>query len=337
VGIAAAIVLAALALVPSGALARQVECGQRVTRDLRLDADLVNCPGNGLVVGADGVTIDLGGHVVDGTGRGTGILNGQWGDGYRDVTIRNGAVRSFKTGVRSGGRGTRVSRLSVTHNAAGGISVRSRECRLDHNVVTDNAYGHGIFVGGVSGCRITANRVSGHLGAGIEASRSRAHVIERNRVFDNRQAGILLAGTAGVRVARNTVYGNAGPGVLLFDGATANHVLVNTLAANGRGIAVTLGGAANRIEGNSVSGSRDIGIRLSETGPGNRVLDNLVVLSGEDGIALNDSPQAVVGRNSSHDNRDDGIDIRASDVMLFGNVTAGNGHLGIEAPPDLLL
>jgi parallel beta-helix repeat protein len=125
--------------------------------------------------------------------------------------------------------------------------------------------------------------------------------------------------------------------VWLFDGATANEVRENTLAANARGIAITLGGAANRIEGNSVSGSREIGIRLSETGPGNRVTDNLVVLSGEDGIAVNDSPQSVVGRNSSHDNGDDGIDIRASDVLLFANVTAGNGHLGIEAPPELLL
>jgi parallel beta-helix repeat protein len=296
-------VLVALALAPGDAFARHVECGERVTRDLRLDADLVNCPGNGLMVAADGVTIDLGGHVVDGTGRGTGVLNGHWGDGHRDVVIRNGAVRGFKVGVRSGGRGTRVSGLTVVRNAAGGIALRSRECRVDRNVVTDNAYGHGIFVGAVSRCRVVENRVSGHLGAGIEASRSRAHVIERNKVFDNRQAGILLAGTAGVRVARNTVHANAGPGVWLFDGATANEVVENTLAGNERGVSMTHGGAANRVERNSISGSRETGIRLSETGLGNRVTDNLVVLSGEDGIALSESPQAFVAGNSSHEAR----------------------------------
>jgi parallel beta-helix repeat protein len=336
-GIAAAIVLAALALAPRDALARHVECGDRITRDVRLDADLLNCSGNGLAVGADGVTIDLGGHTVDGTGRGTGILNGYWGNGYRDVTVRNGTVRGFRTGLRSGGRETRILRLVVTRNAAGGIVLRSRACRVEHNVVKDNAYGHGIFAGAASDCRIFANRVSGHLGTGIQASRSRGHVIERNRLVGNRQAGIMLAGTAGVRVARNTVVASAGPGIWLFDGATANEVLENTLAANERGIAITLGGAANRIEGNSVSGSREIGIRLSETGPGNRVLANLIVMSGEDGIAISESPQAIVGRNASHDNRDDGIDIKASDVMLFDNVTAGNGHLGIEAPAELLL
>jgi parallel beta-helix repeat protein len=336
-GLAAAIALVALALAPGDALARHVQCGDRVTRDVRLDADLLNCPGNGLTIGADGITIDLGGHVVDGTGRGTGILNGQWSNGHRDVAVRNGTVRGFKTGLRSGGRGTRIARLTVTRNAAGGIVLRSRFCRVDHNLVKDNAYGHGIFAGGASDCRIVANQISGHLGAGIQASRSRGHLIERNRVSDNRQAGIMLAGTGGVRVARNTVAANAGPGIWLFDNATANEVRENTLAANERGIAITLGGTANRIEGNSVSGSREVGIRLSETGLGNRVTGNLVVMSGEDGIAVSESPQAVVGGNSSHDNRDDGIDIETSDVMLFANVTAGNGDLGIEAPAELLL
>ena len=351
--------LAVLALAPAGAHARHVECGDRVTHDVRLDDDLVNCRGNGLTVAADGITIDLGGHVVDGIGRGAGILNGQWGDGRRDLTVRNGTVRGFKVGVRSGARGTHVSRLKVTRNAAGGIVLRSRECRVERNQVTDNGYGHGIFVGGVSQCRIVGNRVARHLGAGIEASRSRAHVIERNTVMGNRQAGILLAGTAGVQVAHNRVHANAGPGILLFDGATANEILRNTVAANGSGIAVTLGGASNRIEDNSVSGSAEAGIRLAETGHGNVLAGNLVALSGEDGIRVAESPAARVERNSVHDSRrdgifvsaagaaliantvshngDDGIDVEDRWVTLSANVTEYNGDLGIEAPAEPLL
>jgi parallel beta-helix repeat protein len=301
-GIALAIALTALLLAPAHAAAGHVECGERITRDVRLDDDLVNCPGNGIEVGADGITIDLGGHVVDGRGRGTGILNGQWGEGHRDVVIRNGTVRGFKLGIRSAARGTHIVRLTVTRNAAGGIAVRSRDCRIDRNVVTDNAYGHGIFAGAVSGCRIVRNRISSHLGAGIEVSRSRAHVIERNRVTHNREAGILLAGTAGVRVADNVVGTSDGPGIWMFDHATGNQVLDNTLAGNRSGIAVTLGGSENRIAGNSVSGSREAGIRLSETGTGNVVTQNLVVLSGWDGIVVSESPDALVAANAVHDN-----------------------------------
>jgi parallel beta-helix repeat protein len=213
-------------------------------------------------------------------------------------------VRGFKVGLRSGAQGTRVSRLRVTRNAAGGIALRSRRCRVERNVVADNGYGHGIFVGAASECRVTGNRVAGHLGAGIEASRSRAHVIERNRLKRNRQGGIVLAGTAGVRVERNVVTGNGGPGIWLFDGATANEVAGNTVAANDSGILLSLGGNANRIVANSVSGSRGIGIRLAEAGEGNVVAENVVVLNQRAGIVVFESPGALVERNTVHDNGD---------------------------------
>jgi len=51
-----------LALLPGDALARHLECGERVTADVRLDADLRDCGGVGLAIGAGGVTVDLGGH-----------------------------------------------------------------------------------------------------------------------------------------------------------------------------------------------------------------------------------------------------------------------------------
>ena len=37
----------ALALLPGDASARHLECGDRVTEDVRLDSDLRNCPGDG--------------------------------------------------------------------------------------------------------------------------------------------------------------------------------------------------------------------------------------------------------------------------------------------------
>ena len=81
-----------LALLPGDASARHLQCGERVTEDVRLDSDLRDCPGVGLLIAAEGVTVDLGGHMIDGTGRGTGIVNGYGGDGRRDVLVRNGTV-----------------------------------------------------------------------------------------------------------------------------------------------------------------------------------------------------------------------------------------------------
>ena len=57
----------ALSASPAAAHTRaKIKCGQTLTQSVRLTDDLVNCPGDGLVIGADGITVDLGGHTLDG-------------------------------------------------------------------------------------------------------------------------------------------------------------------------------------------------------------------------------------------------------------------------------
>ena len=62
----------------SQALANHVRCGDVITQDTTLDSDLIDCPGDGIVIGASDITLDLGGHTVDGDGVGCGggIANG---------------------------------------------------------------------------------------------------------------------------------------------------------------------------------------------------------------------------------------------------------------------
>jgi len=58
--VAGVLALAALfTLGPGQAFAAQVSCGQVITQDTRVGNDLIDCPGDGLVVGADGITLDL--------------------------------------------------------------------------------------------------------------------------------------------------------------------------------------------------------------------------------------------------------------------------------------
>ena len=52
-----ALVVAGFSVVGAGqALARQVGCGDTITTDTTLDSDLVDCPNNGIVIGADNIT-----------------------------------------------------------------------------------------------------------------------------------------------------------------------------------------------------------------------------------------------------------------------------------------
>ncbi len=70
-------------------------CGTTILADLKLDHDLI-CTGPGLIVGADGITIDLNGHTITGPGSGVGInVPNRTG-----VLIVGGTVRNFLAGVQ---------------------------------------------------------------------------------------------------------------------------------------------------------------------------------------------------------------------------------------------
>src|SRR3954451_6113935 len=72
---------------------RPVACGDTITASVKLDHDLTDCPNNGIVIGADGITLDLNGHTIDGDDAlqdceprvpcDLGVLN----SGHRAVTI----------------------------------------------------------------------------------------------------------------------------------------------------------------------------------------------------------------------------------------------------------
>jgi hypothetical protein len=94
-----------VALVPAmPAHAAEPGCGDTITEDLTLTTDLT-CTGTGLRLGAGGLTIDLGGHILSGSGVGFGVT----GDGYA-VTVKNGTIRNFEVGINPGSHGPGGSR-----------------------------------------------------------------------------------------------------------------------------------------------------------------------------------------------------------------------------------
>ncbi len=131
--ITVAVALAAGGLLAGAApAAAAVTCGSTITTDTTLTTDLV-CSGDGIVVGAPGVTLDLGGHAIRGPGMGwTATEQGVRVD-TPGVTVRNGRIEGFRYGV----------------SLAGGAGVATRLYLLDN--------GDGVFAGS------SGNRVQGNL------------------------------------------------------------------------------------------------------------------------------------------------------------------------------
>jgi Right handed beta helix region len=180
-------------------------CAQTVTTDALLTQDLV-CTGDGIVVGASGITIDMKGFTIRGD-RGASDYGIDNHTGYDDVTIKNGVVRNFYYGVFavSDADTVRLSNLFVSGNS------------LD-----------GILVNGVS-ASVKSSTVSGNVTVGIEINGDAAKV-QSSTASGNGSVGIYVTGDA-ARVQSASASGNDSLGILVNGDAPL--IKGNRTAANG--------------------------------------------------------------------------------------------------------
>jgi Right handed beta helix region len=272
-GVAGLVAFGTVAAAPAMAAAEaSLTCGAVVTTDVRLDADLVDCAGSGLVVGASEITIDLAGHVVDGTGSGAGI---DVSAGHDDLRITGGTVRDFQFGIHFfETSGARVDRVTTESNTIGVIVERSDAAELDRVSTTDNASN------------------------GIEVTFSDLIAVRRSTIADNGHGGIFDVASVAARYERNTVVDNVASGLALWQSSGAV-VHRNQLGANGTDGIELAGVDDAAIVGNEAFANDQHGISIDE--PGNSVARNRAFSNQGAGIT---APEGTVdgGRNRAFEN-----------------------------------
>ncbi len=109
--------LALTGLVISGGPARaaHVGCGSVITQNTTLDSDVGPCPGDGLVVGASNIVLDLNGRLVFGA-NGAGDNAGIRLANVTGVTVRRGVVEGFDAGIAVFGGARNVIRGVTARN-----------------------------------------------------------------------------------------------------------------------------------------------------------------------------------------------------------------------------
>jgi parallel beta-helix repeat protein len=350
----------ALAAAPGTASADPVSCGAVITEDTTLDVDLTDCPGPALVIGADGVTVDLAGHTVSSacSTNTPGFATIDDTGGYDKVRILNGTVQSGSDAgvglVDSTGSvldGLVVERCATAPGVPGvGISLT----RSDHNRVLDttvsggdpavllSASGRNVISGssisggiaihaglgiqlldGSDGNRLSGDRIGGEAGA-ITIIGSADNRITRNTVADN--GGISLADADETVISRNDLGpGPIGGDALDMSGASDDNVITRNNADG----SFIISGDGNRVAQNDVSGFTTAIEVLS--GDANLVLRNHAT-SVDDGIGVRaEATQTQVEHNVANGSLDDGIDVAAPGTLIRHNTANNNGDLGIEA------
>jgi parallel beta-helix repeat protein len=222
--VCASVVVAVTLAVAAPANAAQLQCGSTITKSTTLTKDITNCPGVGLRIGADDITLDLNGHTVAAVAKRNPKAHGILNEGYDRVTIKGGEVRGFGAyGVRlSHADRNVVTAMRMTANWTGIGLFESDRGRVTGNTMTGSKFVGANLTGGKRNL-IGANTIADSRGAGVFIHSSsdepgRRHVVHANQLDGN---GIeILAGPTRTRVIANQISGAHGDGISAFESST---------------------------------------------------------------------------------------------------------------------
>ncbi len=186
-----------------------VNCGDVITQSIILTGDVLGCLGDGLIIGADGLTIDLGGYTLTGTGLGAGILN----DGYNFVTVRNGTIQGFNYGVQLN-PGTALNileLLTVSINLGSGIILQDADDGLNGNIVRNNELvGNGAALELIdsSYSHFVGNLIAANMDFGLHMIGSDYNHLEDNFMTGSSDTAVIIEGSSHNTLLNNNITEN---------------------------------------------------------------------------------------------------------------------------------
>ena len=142
---------------------RLISCGDTITTDITLTADITNCTGHGIIIGADNIVLDCAGHTIAGMDAYNtyGVKNID--PGYANVTVKNCIVRDFEQGIYFGGttHGNIINNTVVSNTDSGIRLYQSSSNQITNSVASNNGYGIMLFSGSsnnrIINCNLTDN------------------------------------------------------------------------------------------------------------------------------------------------------------------------------------
>ena len=317
-GVSILAILTTLTVLATPAQAATLQCGDVITTNTTLDSDVGPCPGDGIIIASDGITLNLNRHRVfaaNGEGDNAGIRL----DGVTGVTVTNGIVEGFDAGVLvDEGSGNTIRRVGAQNNVndaiappcllGDGIALQdSSDNTIDRNLVIGNGPFGGItLIGNSDNNVITSNKVQGNNlvgGAGgcgnpnqdegirIEGPGADDNRVESNQVSDSLLSGIGLHGYVCNPPSPTVPPGapNTGNLVLRNDvSGTAGTDIASGINFLQQGPATVVCPAfGTTVERNRTTGNEGDGIFVSANSHDNQINYNQANDNGRDGVHLN--------------------------------------------------
>ncbi|MFC1799600.1 nitrous oxide reductase family maturation protein NosD [Candidatus Eisenbacteria bacterium] len=304
--------------------ATECECGDTLTTDTILTADLLDCPEHGLTLDADGITLDGNGYRISGAGIGVGIkINGRDG-----VVVKNCEISDFEDGIK--------------------IRPGSERDSIGSNTIRDNTrygiYSAGLWESTNGHSVISGNNIIDNDDSGIHFTYTHDDTIFDNVIMGNTEKGICIDGQQQTsRNSYNQVLGNeitgSNYGVYIGWAYGYQYVIGNTITDNSYGISIWSTGfwttfSGNTIHRNALHGISAVGCFLLV------MEDNDVQHNGQGfyvrGSGLSASSESRLVSNTIRNNVNNGIyldrqsgDWELMDLAITGNDISDNLGYGL--------
>ena len=308
-------------------------CGDTVTSNYTLTADLI-CTGDGLIIGADGITLDGAGFSISGD-RGTSDI-GISAEGRSNVIIQNfGDIKTFFSGI--------------SFNAATNNST-IRDNKISSSEV-------GISLGSSTENSISENNVDLNS-VGISLNSSYSNTLIGNILYDNTSESLSVYGSntsdfnndidTTNKVEGKSIYylynvDGTAENPLIYDGSllgddigmfwciSCSYIQVKNanLSIHNRSGVYFNDTTYSNVENVSSISNGYYGIQLVSSS-NNTLGGNTVNSNGTDGIYLSDSSSNSVSNNTSNLNVNSGIEVTSSSFNdITSNTVSLNGQYGI--------
>jgi hypothetical protein len=246
--------------------------------------------GTCIVIGSEGVSLDMKNHTITGNGTGDGISDG--GGGFESGAIANGKIRNFSVGI---GLDTSccvvIRNIDSSKNTDTGILVGTC-CGVIDSVTANNNGTVGIMA---LDCCYSLNNIQANnngVGGGIVTTSGRT-AISNCTVSNNGGPGVVENGGSSFLIS-SKVQQNNGDGVDMNDG---DNFVVNSTVALNVGVGVHLIDGDNLVVGSNVSGNGGTGIFLRD---GENQITSSQALGNQGFGADVGCPGAITGLNAKN-------------------------------------
>jgi parallel beta-helix repeat protein len=257
-------------------------CGGVLTQDMNLDYNLLNCPANGLNIGASNIMIDCHGHSINGSGSGYGI-----NVAYNNITIKNCNISNFNMGIYLSSSNNKI----INSNASGNqIGISLMGGANNNQIINSSAKGagtyHGIYISSSDNNTIINSVAQGGDNGILIGSSTGNHII--NTSANGAVCGISLVSVLNSQIIDSNASGSTN-GIVLTTSSDNNQIInSNVNGTGGTGWALNIHSSLNNTISNSRIKGTDIGVHIRASSNNNKIISSSLQGNWE-GIMIEES------------------------------------------------